>query len=102
MPGIDRTRNGIVAGGNWIVDHLKVIDTYPVQDSLANIKEESLSNGGSPYNVLKNLAKLGASFPLKGIGLVGDDAFGKQIKNDCAKHGIDSAAIKVLPRTSTS
>lgn len=102
MPGVSKKRNGIIGGGNWIVDHLKLIDTYPVQDSLANIKEESLSNGGSPYNVLKNLAKLGASFPLKGIGLVGDDEYGKQIKRDCTNHGIDSAGLKVLAHASTS
>ena len=30
-------RRGILAGGNWIVDRPKIIDVYPVQDSLANI-----------------------------------------------------------------
>lgn len=102
MEDTSNDRNGIIAAGNWIVDHIKVIDTYPVQDSLANIKDESFSNGGSPYNVLKNLAKLGASFPLKGIGLVGDDEFGKQIKSDCAKYGIDTTMLKTLSQTPTS
>lgn len=102
MQGIGNKRNGIIAAGNWIIDHIKVIDIYPAQDSLANIKEESFSNGGSPYNILKNLAKLGASFPLKGIGLVGDDDYGDQIKKDCEKYGIDSTMLKVLPQTSTS
>ena len=95
-------RTGIIAAGNWIIDHIKVIDIYPVQDSLANIKVESFSNGGSPYNIFKNLAKLNASFPLRGIGLAGDDDFGKQIKSDCANHGIDSTTIKILSQTSTS
>jgi sugar/nucleoside kinase (ribokinase family) len=102
MPGASKKRNGIIAAGNWIVDHLKVIDTYPAQDSLANIKEESFSNGGSPYNVLKNLAKLGAPFPLKAIGLVGEDEYGNQIRQDCAKYGIDATTLKVLPHSSTS
>ena len=64
-------RQGILAGGNWIVDNLKVVDTYPQQDALANILSETIGNGGSPFNVLVDLARLGASFPLAGIGLVG-------------------------------
>jgi len=42
-------RRGILAGGNWIVDRPKIIDVYPVQDSLANILRETSSNGGTPY-----------------------------------------------------
>ena len=59
-----------MAGGNWIVDHVKMIDRWPPQDALANIRSQFSSNGGSPYNVLKDLARLGASFPLEGVGLV--------------------------------
>ena len=32
--------------------------------------------GGGPYNVLLNLAKSGARFPLAGAGLVGQDDTG--------------------------
>lgn len=102
MQNVSTNRNGILAAGNWIIDHIKVIDIYPVQDSLANIKTESLSNGGSPYNILKDLAKLGATFPLRGIGLIGDDDYGSQIKKDCAQYGIDSATLRILPHTPTS
>ncbi len=102
MPGIANKRKGIIAAGNWIIDRIKVIDIYPNEDSLANIKEESFGNGGSPYNILKNLAKLGALFPLKGIGLVGDDIFGSQIIKDCSKYGIDSKMLKTIPQVSTS
>lgn len=93
---------GIIAGGNWIVDHLKVIDSYPVEEALANIVEESFSNGGSAYNVLKNLAMLQAAFPLKGIGLVGDDEYGRQIHRDCQKRGIDANDIAIRPHIQTS
>jgi hypothetical protein len=57
-------RSGILAGGNWIVDHLKIIDVWPTQDALASILTEANRNGGSPYNVLKDLFCLGAPFPL--------------------------------------
>lgn len=86
-------RSGIVAAGNWIVDHMKVVDFYPEEQALANIRSESFSNGGSPYNILKNLSKLGATFPLRGIGLVGADTYGDEIRRDCKAHGIDTRDI---------
>ena len=56
-------RVGILAGGNWIVDRVKFIDTYPCQDGLASIRSEVAANGGSPFNLLVDLAKLGARSP---------------------------------------
>ncbi|HVU27927.1 MAG TPA: carbohydrate kinase family protein [Verrucomicrobiae bacterium] len=82
-------RHGIVAGGNWIVDRVKVIDEWPAQDSLATIIKESDGNGGCPYNVLKNLAKLNCGFPLYGIGLIGHDADGEKIISDCDSYQIN-------------
>src|SRR5258708_4774336 len=96
------SRRGILAGGNWIIDHVKIIDTWPPQDALATILSQTSSNGGSPYNLLKNLAKLGASFPLAGIGLVGEDGDGERILNDCRGHGIDVAHVRKTSQSSTS
>ena len=64
------SRTGILAGGNWIVDSVKIIDTYPQQDALANILSTSRGTGGSPFNLLVDLASLGAKFPLAAVGLV--------------------------------
>ena len=86
-------RKGILSGGNWIVDKLKFIDTYPQQDALANILTEMIGNGGSPFNVLLDLARLGASFPLAGIGLIGADAYGDWIHGQCDAHGVDRTHI---------
>jgi hypothetical protein len=58
------SRNGILAGGNWIVDAVKMIDVWPQQDALANITSETRGTGGSPFNVLVDLAVMGAPFPL--------------------------------------
>ena len=76
-------RKGIIAAGNWIVDQVKIIDAYPQQDTLANILSVSASNGGSPYNVLKDLSLLGAAFPLEGAGLLGEDSFANYILDEC-------------------
>lgn len=95
-------RAGIIAGGNWVVDHVKTIDVWPPQDSLATIVHETQGNGGGPYNVLKNLARLGARFPLEAIGLVGDDASGRAIAEDCRAHGIDTTQLRVTAAAPTS
>ena len=51
-------RRGLLAGGNWIIDQVKIIDAYPARDHLANIRSQSQGTGGSPYNVLVDLANL--------------------------------------------
>ncbi len=35
-------RSGVLAAGNWIIDHVKVIDTWPAQDALATIGHQTL------------------------------------------------------------
>lgn len=95
-------RRGIIAGGNWIVDHVKRIDTWPAQDTLATVLSQSSSNGGSPYNLLIDLAHLGADFPLSAIGLVGDDANGRAIIADCQAHHIDTTQLRVTREAATS
>jgi sugar/nucleoside kinase (ribokinase family) len=95
-------RSGMLAGGNWIIDQVKIIDVYPKHEQLANIFDQSQGTGGSPYNVLLDLAKMGACFPLQGAGLVGQDALGKYILEDCRRNNIDPKFISVSPGTSTS
>jgi sugar/nucleoside kinase (ribokinase family) len=84
------------------VDHVKIIDAWPAQDTLANIASQSDGNGGGPYNVTKNLARLGCGFPLAGIGLIGRDADGEKILNDCDAHGIDRREIFQTSEAPTS
>ena len=87
-------RSGILAAGNWIVDHVKLIDTWPAQETLASIGREAQAMGGAPPNVLAGLARLGAKFPLYGAGIVGYDAAGDWILEQCAKLGIDTRLLK--------
>jgi sugar/nucleoside kinase (ribokinase family) len=95
-------RVGIIAAGNWIVDHIKVVDVYPAEQSLANIKREYVNNGGAPFNVLKDLSRLGARFPLKGFGLVGDDNDGKWIVEECRRNRIEIKGLNNAPDVHTS
>lgn len=95
-------RSGILAAGNWIRDHVKTVDAWPEQDGLSNILEKADGNGGGPYNVLKDLSKLRAPFPLAGLGLVGDDEDGRAILADCAACGIDASRLRTEARARTS
>lgn len=96
-------RSGVLAGGNWIIDQVKMIDVFPQRESLANIRGPvAYGTGGAPYNVLIDLAKVGVKFPLAAAGLVGKDAFGDQILADCKKLKIDTKLLKVTPSAATS
>lgn len=94
--------SGLLAAGNFIVDHVKIIDYYPGEEMLASILRESSANGGGPYNILKDLAKMGAQFPLAAAGLIGSDATGRWILEDCAAHRIDTARLRQTSDVSTS
>ncbi len=96
------SRNGLLAGGNWIVDSVKTIDTWPQQDALANILATTRGTGGSPFNVLVDLAVIGAGFPLAALGLVGADENGAWIKSECDRHGIDTTALHHTDAAPTS
>jgi sugar/nucleoside kinase (ribokinase family) len=89
------TPRGILAAGNFIVDHVKVIDAFPEQDTLAHILEEFEANGGGPYNLLKDLAAMGVDYPLLACGVVGDDEKGRWILKDCAAHHINTDQLHV-------
>src|SRR4051794_29657406 len=95
-------RSGLLAGGNWIIDQVKMIDVYPQREQLANIRSQSQGTGGAPYNVLIDLARLGASFPLSAAGLVGEDALGREILEDCRKNKIDTKFLAVTKEAPTS
>ena len=96
------TRRGLLGGGNWIIDQVKLIDVFPQREQLANIRSQSEGTGGAPYNVLLDLAKLGADFPLAGAGLVGKDALGSSILADCERHKIETRFLRATADANTS
>jgi sugar/nucleoside kinase (ribokinase family) len=97
------SRRGLLGGGNWIVDQVKLIDIYPQREQLANIRGQvAYGTGGAPYNVLIDLAKVGANIPLFAAGLVGKDAFGDQVLAECKKHKIDTKFLKATTAADTS
>jgi sugar/nucleoside kinase (ribokinase family) len=99
---MNSSRYGVLAAGNWIIDYTKIIDIYPAQDALCNIASETYGNGGSPYNLLIDLARLEAPFPLEALGLVGDDKDGEAIRADCVRHHIDASQLRTCKEAPTS
>src|SRR5512137_1356117 len=89
---------GLMAGGNWIIDQVKIIDVYPQPEQLGNIRGQSQGTGGAPYNVLIDLARSGAPFPLYAAGLVGKDTLGQQILDTCRQHKIDVRHLGMTPK----
>lgn len=96
------TRTGILAGGNFIIDHVKLIDAWPEQDMLTFIRSETSSNGGGPYNVLKDLAAMRVDYPLEAVGLVGKDANGDWMLRDCRGAGINTTQLHQTDAAPTS
>src|SRR5437773_11845589 len=88
-------RQGLLAGGNWIMDQVKMIDVYPQRDQLANIRSKTRQGtGGAPYNVLIDLAHLGVRFPLMEAGLVAKDVLGEAIVKNCGQHRVDTTYVR--------
>lgn len=79
-----------------------MVDVYPQREQLANIRSQSPGTGGAPFNVLVDLARLKASFPLSAAGLVGRDTLGEEILALCKKHKIDTKLLKNTAGASTS
>ncbi|HNS70456.1 MAG TPA: carbohydrate kinase family protein [Verrucomicrobiota bacterium] len=97
-----KIRSGLLAGGNWIMDQVKMIDVYPQPEQLANIRSQSQGTGGAPFNVLVDLARSGTPFPLYAAGLVGRDPLGKEILEICRHYKIDVRHLGATPKAPTS
>jgi sugar/nucleoside kinase (ribokinase family) len=95
-------RRGIAAAGNWIVDRVKMIDAWPQEERLANVFEVTRSGGGGAHNVLIDLARMKAPFPLYGIGYVGNDEDGRFLIEEAREHKVDFEGIRVSLEFPTS
>jgi sugar/nucleoside kinase (ribokinase family) len=95
-------RLGITAAGNWIVDRVKMIDTWPQEERLAQIVSETLGGGGGAHNVLVDLALMKAPFPLRAVGVVGNDEDGKWLMAESFQLGIDISGLRTTREQPTS
>lgn len=91
----------LMAVGTFVVDYHKLLDHYPQERSSARVKGERISNGGAPLNVLVDLARLGADFPLHAAAKVGQDMDGKMIFECCKQYGINTDQLIAVEGAST-
>lgn len=96
------SRSGIASGGNWIVDKVKTVDHLPGSGMLGNILREQRSPGGAPANVLNDLARLKAPFPLMGTGIIGNDDAGRYLMDTFSNLGVDIALLRHTDQAPTS
>ncbi len=95
-------RRGIICGGSIVVDVNKVIDRLPPPEELAVIESEAADTGGPGLNMAVDLARLGCGFPIRLVGLVGDDAHGRLVLETCAGLGIDTGGVGIQAGVPTS
>jgi sugar/nucleoside kinase (ribokinase family) len=95
-------RTGVLAAGLWLVDYLKAIDQYPAPARLAHISRVVRSNGGGAFNVACDLSRLGATFPISGVGVIGEDDDGRWILDRCRTHGVDTAGLRQTSEATTA
>jgi sugar/nucleoside kinase (ribokinase family) len=98
-------RCGILAAGQWIVEHASLIVSYPPRGQGADIHRQCTVASGSSFNLLANLARWKAPFPLAGAGLLGRDAAGRLILDDCKRLRIDArwlGSTTLAPTASTA
>jgi sugar/nucleoside kinase (ribokinase family) len=95
-------RTGIAVAGNWIIDHVKIVDCWPAENTLANILSEGRGTGGAPYNVAVDLRKLDPDLPLECIGLIGRDADGEFILGNMRALHCDTRQLRQTRAAPTS
>ena len=90
-------RRGIICGGCWTLDRIKIIDQWPQQEALAVITETDRQGGGSAHNLAIDMRKLDASIPVEAIGIVGEDPDGDFLLETARYHGV---SVEQLHHTS--
>ncbi|QJT78680.1 carbohydrate kinase family protein [Kosakonia sp. MUSA4] len=95
-------RNGVIAAGNMLVDHVHQIVQWPERGWLAEITQSERSTGGAPLNVLLTLAKLHVGMPLQAVGLVGEDNDGDYIMAMLDQYHVNRQAVQRTSSAPTS
>jgi sugar/nucleoside kinase (ribokinase family) len=94
-------RRGVLCGGCILVDVNMTIARYPEEEGLTFIESEAAESGGPGLNLPVNLTRLGASFPVELVGVVGDDPHGALIREVCRKAGIGAEGLATEPGART-
>jgi sulfofructose kinase len=83
----------VVGVGEAALDHLGVVDRYPEQGTRQNVVALSIQGSGSVSTALAVLAQFGLDADF--IGKVGDDAFGRFIRDSLKATGVNVKGMAV-------
>ncbi|MEM9637519.1 MAG: carbohydrate kinase family protein [Pseudomonadota bacterium] len=95
-------RSGVICAGNWIVDLVHDIDSWPEESNLVRIGAQTRGIGGGAANVIASLAKLDTGFDLWPMGALGEDEFGRFILSECKALGLPTDRLHVKSGVATA
>lgn len=99
---MESERRGLAGIGSWIMDHVRMIDAWPEEQTLANIHHEEFSGGGLAHNLVVDVAKFDLGIPLEAVGFVGNDDDGRRILDLCRTLGVDYENLETADQLPTS
>ncbi len=95
-------RKGITVAGSIVADIVKNVDCYPKVGMLANVLDIRRAVGGCSPNTAIDLAKIDRNLPVSIAGKTGDDEYGRFIRSEVSRYGIDCERISVSHNRPTS
>ncbi len=95
-------RRGFLTGGTWCADHNKLVERWPAEDMVVEIIEQGIDGGGSACNFAVDIRRLDPDMPVETSGLIGDDGYGRVLRDVVARYGIGGAGLRVAPGGTTN
>lgn len=97
----DQERSGVICAGHWIVDIVHDIDTWPEQNDLVRISDQTLGIGGGAANVITDLRSFGVNFTLTPVGKLGCDVYGDFAMAHCEQYQLQTQFLAREKETPT-
>lgn len=92
---------GIAVAGNALLDHYKVVDSFPEESALTTVRSVASTPGGLLCNCAIGLARLDPALRIPVVGIIGDDPDGDVLKERLGQYpGINTAQLHRAGRTS--
>ena len=96
------SRSGILCAGAWCVDRNIQINSWPAEETVANILGQ-FDHGGCPgHNMATALRRLQVPFPVEAMGLIGDDNDGRFLTQICDEFNIKRQGLEQRKGVDTS
>lgn len=101
-PAPTSERKGIISAGTWALDRIKLIDSWPPEEHLAQIIATDRQGGGSGHNLAVDITRLDSTMPVEAIGLLGKDSDGEFITALAKQSGIETSQLHQSEQECTS